>query len=98
VSGIQEILLIVLIIAGLFFLPRLVNRSGVEEPKTPRPSRRLGGGLRLALFASGLWAAAACLWWRPWEGDALPFVLIGLGPVALAWGLAWVALGFRKRR
>ena len=97
-SGIQEILLIVLIIVGLFLLPRLLNRGGAEPQRATLPGRRLGGGLRLALFASVLWAAAACLRWRPWEGDVLLFVLIGLGPVALAWGLAWVALGFRKRR
>jgi hypothetical protein len=97
VSGIQEILLIVLVVVGLFFLPRLVNRRSEPEPARVRSAKKLGGAVRLALLASGLWAAVACLWLRPWQGDVLPFVLLGLGPVAVGWGLVWVALGFRKR-
>ena len=54
--------------------------------------------MRLALLATGVWAVAAALIWPPWRGEILGFALIGLGPPALGWGAAWVALGFRKGR
>jgi hypothetical protein len=96
-SGIQEILLIVLIVVVIWLLPRLVNRSGGEEKAGAAPFR-LGGRARLALLASGVWIAAAALLWSPWEGDPLRFLFVGLGPPALGWGAAWVVLGFRKGR
>ena len=96
VSGIQEILLIVLIIGVIWFLPRLVNRGGKAEPSPARLPERLGGGVRLAVLASGLWIAGVCLWLRPWEtAGAFPSLLFGVAPVALGWGLAWVVNGFR---
>lgn len=96
-SGIQEILLIVLIIVVIWFLPRLGRRGEGAERET-RQTPLLSGRVRLAVLASGLWAAAAALIWPPWRDGILPFVLVGLGPVALGWATAWVVLGFRKQR
>jgi hypothetical protein len=96
-SGIQEILLIVLIIVVIWFLPRL-GRRGESGEREGRTAPLLGGRARLAVLASGVWAVGAALIWTPWRGDLLPFALIGLGPVALGWGAAWVVLGFRKHR
>lgn len=96
-SGIQEILLIVLIIAAIVFLPRLGRRGG-SEGRPPRAAPVLSGRVRLAVLASAVWAVAAALILPPWRDGILPFALIGLGPVALGWAAAWVVLGFRKGR
>ncbi len=94
-SGIQEILLIVLIIVVVWFLPRLGRRGG-EEARGPSAGTSLSGRVRLGILISAIWIGAAAAVLTPWRGGALVFGLIGLGPVALAWGSAWVARGFRK--
>ena len=95
-SGIQEILLIVLIVVGIWLLPRLLNRGGPGGAEPVEGPPVLGGRVRLALLISGVWLAGAAYFLEPWGNGFLRFALIGLGPVALAWGVAWVVIGFRR--
>ena len=34
---------------------------------------------------------------KPWQGDVLPFLYFGVGPVALAWAFGWVVAGYRGK-
>lgn len=95
-SGIQEILLIVLIIVVIWFLPRL-GRRGEEDPRETSPGPSLSGRVRLGILLSAIWVGTAAAVLAPWRDGTLVFALIGLGPVALAWGSVWVVSGFRKR-
>ena len=83
-SGIQEILLLVAIILGILFLPRILNR-GQREEKTiaPKPTAVLSGKMRLAIAASVLWPAVVAAFMQPWKEDLVPFLYIGLGPITL---------------
>lgn len=98
-SGFQEILVILLIIAVVFFLPRMTGRG-----RTPARSRgpvssavkSLSGRTRLAILLSVIWTASASFYCKPWQGDPLPFLSVGIAPVAIGWGLLWVLAGFRK--
>ncbi|MBI9085140.1 MAG: hypothetical protein JEZ11_16210 [Desulfobacterales bacterium] len=98
-SGIQEILVIVLIILAIFFIPRLGSRRK-EQPKSPS-TRFTGwadipGKYRLAIAVSLLWPSLTAAYFRPWQGDPLPFLYGGIGPVIMGWGLVWIRAGFRK--
>ncbi len=58
----------------------------------------MSGLRRLAVVVSVLWVVAWLLMYMAdpvfsWVG----FSLFGLVPVGLAWGIAWVAVGFRRR-
>ena len=99
-SGLTEILLILVIIVVLFFLPRMASRSAPAARKAaPRPLvKRLSGRLRLAVLASVVWPAAAALWLQPWKSDHLLFVGIGAAPVIVGWGAYWVIAGFKQYR
>ena len=91
-SGIQEILVLVAIILGILFLPRILNRN--PEKKAPlRPAVVLTGKTRLAIAASILWPAAVAAFMQPWKNDLFPFLYIGLGPVILGWIIFWVYTG-----
>ena len=98
-SGIQEILIIVLIVLGLFLVPRMMPpRPAVQRPLVRWPGLRISWPLRLAMVLSILWPVAWALYLRPWRQEALPFALIGIGPVAIGWSLKWVIDGIKKGR
>jgi hypothetical protein len=99
-SGIQEILLIMLLILALVILPRIFspNRTPVQ-PKPMRAGRTvLSGKLRLAILISVLWLFGLSAVYVPWRGHWLAFIYAGVGPLIAAWGLYWVVSGFRRRR
>ncbi len=98
-SGIKEIVLVVMVLVALFMIPRFI-RSG----NAPAPSSKSSGSgdqnktgmLRLAVLLSVLWIALAMILLNPIKGELLPFMGAGVLPVALAWGIRWVVLGFKK--
>ena len=97
-SGIQEILVLVAIILGILFLPRILNRGQkVEKSVAPKPAAALSGKMRLAVAASALWPVVVAAFMQPWRQDLLPFLYIGLGPVGVIWIVYWVWTGFRKK-
>jgi hypothetical protein len=98
-SGLQEILLIIVILVGLFVIPRMIQR-----PQRPQalPARRpqlppVSGKMRLAILASAIWLSLAAAFFTPWRNGWEGFAYVGAGVVALAWGAVWVIRGFRKR-
>ena len=95
-SGIQEILVLVIIILGILFLPRILNRGQEKSPAVPRPSIVISGKMRLAIATSVLWPAVMAAFMQPWEKDLSRYLYIGVGPVAFIWIIYWVLTGFRK--
>ena len=95
-SGIQEILVLVAIILGILFLPRILNRNPGKNA-APRPAVVLSGKMRLAIAASILWPAAMAAFMQPWKDGLVPFLYIGLGPVAVGWIVFWVFTGFLRK-
>ena len=92
-SGIQEILVLVAIILGILFLPRILNRGQEKKPAASKPAVVLSGKMRMAVAASALWPAAIAALMQPWKNDLFPFLYIGLGPVILGWIIFWVYTG-----
>jgi hypothetical protein len=91
----QELLVLSVIALAIFYLPRLMGRKPVPEPAR-RPSP-LTGRMRLAILLTVFWIAGSAAVLKPWQDDALPFLSLGLGPVAAAWGAAWVWFGYKCR-
>ena len=101
VSGIQEILVLVVIGLAIFFGPRIMNREQtrrVNRPVFAKPLWRLSGRLRLAILATVVWPLGAAGYFRPWQRDLLPFLYLALGPIMLAWGIFWVLTGYKRHR
>ena len=92
-SGIQEILVLVAIILGILFLPRILNRDQEKKSAASKPAVVLSGKMRLAIAASVLWPAAIAAFMQPWKNDLFPFLYIGFGPVILGWIIFWVYTG-----
>jgi hypothetical protein len=96
-SGIQEILVLVIIILGILFLPRILNRGQEKRPAVPRPAIVVSGKMRLAIAASVLWPVVMAAFIQPWEKDLFRYISLGVGPVAFIWIIYWVLTGFQKR-
>ena len=99
-SGLTEILLILVIVVVLFFLPRMVSRPATQVRKVPSQPllKKISGRWRLAILASVIWLAAMALWLQPWAGNQTLFVGIGAAPVVVGWGVWWVVSGFKQKR
>ena len=93
--GLNEILIIIAIILGLLFVPRMLARRQPQQPATPRIT--VTGKIRIALVASVIYPALAAVYFQPWHQDQIEFLYIGVGPVVLAWLVGWVYLGFKKK-
>jgi hypothetical protein len=96
-SGIQEILVLLIIVLGILFLPRILNRGQENRSAVPRPAIVISGKMRLAIAASVLWPAVMAAFMQPWTKDLIPYLYLGVGPVALIWITYWVSTGFRKK-
>ncbi len=96
-SGIQEILVLLIIILGILFLPRILNRGQEARPAAARPAVVVSGRMRLALAASVLWPAAIAAYLQPWKQDFITFLYVGPGPVLLLWTVYWVVTGFKSK-
>ena len=97
-TGIQEILVLVVIILGIFFLPRILTRGQEQNPANPKPVFVLSGKMRVAIGVSILWPAVMAAFIQPWKEDLVRFLYIGLGPVALVWIIYWIIEGFKKNK
>ena len=95
-SGLQEILVIVLVIAFILFLPRVTGRGTAKTASKTRQT--LSGRVRLAILASVIWLLACATYFKPWTGEILAFTLVGLCPVIMGWGALWVIDGFKKKQ
>jgi hypothetical protein len=96
-SGIQEILVLVIIILGILFLPRILSRRSEKQNVETKPSMVLGGRMRLAIAASVIWPALIAALIQPWKQDLIHYFYLGLGPVAVIWIVYWVITGFKRR-
>ena len=96
-SGIQEILVLVIIVLGILFLPRILNRGQEKQLVDAKPVVVLTGRMRLAIAVSVLWPALIAAFMQPWKQDPILYLYFGPGPVAVIWVIYWVFTGFKKR-
>ena len=96
-SGFQEILLIGLILAGLFVLPRMATPRP-RPARLRRPAKKLPWTFRLAIVLSFLWPAAWALYLNPWQKEMILFAVVGLAPVVVGWSVRWIIAGRKDRR
>jgi cell division protein FtsW (lipid II flippase) len=92
----QELLVLIVIALAIYFLPRMMDRRPTPEPA--RRSSPLTGRMRLAILLTAFCIAGSAAVLKPWQGDPLPFLSLGLGPAAAAWGAVWVWFGYKKYR
>ena len=97
-SGIQEILLIALIVSGIFLVPRMMKpRPPPQKIVLRHPALTVSWKLRLAIVMSILWPLACAVYFKPWQQALIPYAVVGIGPVVVGWSFNWVVVGMRKK-
>jgi hypothetical protein len=91
-----EILVIIAIALAIFMLPRLTGKRVENGGRLTGGISKMNGWVRLAVLASILWPAAMAFFIKPWNNHWPMFFYVGIGPVAVLWGIFWVFSGFRK--
>lgn len=95
-AGVQEILVLVIIILAIFFVPRIMG------PARPATRQKIvitvSAKMRLLLGLSAVWLLGTAMMLRPWQKDLTLFLYVGVGPVLLGWMVRWVVSGFKKEK
>ncbi len=96
-TGISEVLVLILLICGILIVPRMFKpapaNSGAKKKKTPQLfSMKLRAGILVSIVFPILTAFVI----RPWQDQLFLYLSIGLLPVAFAWGLFWVLAAKKK--
>lgn len=99
-SGIQEILLIAIIIGAILLIPRMTASRHRPSPRVlpQRKALSISRTARLAVVISFFWLSAWALVLKPWQFDPTRFFALGVGPVAIGWALKWILAGKKKKR
>lgn len=93
-TGIQEILILAIIVLAIFFAPRILAKG--NEKTQVKPALVVSGKMRLAIAASIFWLLLAAAILQPWNQNLILFLYAGVGPVVFGWVINWVVLGFRN--
>ena len=96
-SGLQEILIIILIILVILFAPRMMGSHSSEKRSQTAELKNISGAMRLKIALSFFWLMMAALWRQPWQNGWTPFLTVGVLPLLILWVSLWVFSGFKKK-
>ncbi len=94
-TGISEILVLILLITGILILPRMFKPAPKTSAKQSGP-RSLGMKMRAGIVASILYPLICTLIMPPSQENIILLLSIGLLPVVVAWALTWILAGKKQ--
>jgi len=95
-TGISEILVLALLIVCILILPRIFRSEPEKKPSFSKKAAKLSSKVRLGILMSILYPFAAAIYLKPWNKNLTAFLSIGILPVFLGWGIAWVLAGRKQ--
>ncbi len=94
VTGISEILVLVLLIACILILPRLFKGEEANQKKSSdRKIKNLDTKARIGIVLSIVYPVSMALYLRPWDGHLIAYLSAGVFPVLLVWAMIWIVAG-----
>ncbi|OGR21607.1 MAG: hypothetical protein A3J85_00560 [Desulfobacula sp. RIFOXYA12_FULL_46_16] len=96
-TGISEILLLILLVSCIFILPRMFQGKPIQKKEDGRTIlKRLPAKTRGLIVASIAYPLFMALYLKPWQGNGLAFVSYGLFPVFLFGAMVWIFSARKK--
>jgi predicted Na+-dependent transporter len=97
-TGISEILVLVLLIVCILILPRIFKGEPEKKPSLSKKVTRLSAKIRFGIVMSFLYPFVAGIYLKPWNKNITSFLSFGILPVFLGWGIAWVLAGRKQTK
>jgi Na+/H+ antiporter NhaD/arsenite permease-like protein len=97
-TGINEILVLVLLIACILILPRLFKGEPDKKVSSSKKIKNLSAKLRFNVVLTLAWPMIMALYLKPWEDHLILFISYGVAPVILVWAIIWIMAGKKKRQ
>ncbi|HCY84560.1 MAG TPA: hypothetical protein DHV36_05430 [Desulfobacteraceae bacterium] len=93
-TGISEVLVLIVLILGILILPRMLKPQPVRS-KRPRSAipNTMGMKMRAGIVSSLLFPVITALVMKPWQKDIILYLIVGVLPVALGWAVFWILRG-----
>ncbi len=88
-TGISEILVLILLISGILILPRMFKPAPKAKKKKAKPIS-LTIKLRAGIVISLLFPLLTALMIKPWQGELIIYISIGILPVLMVWAVIWI--------
>ena len=92
-TGISEILVLVLLITGILILPRFFKGEPDKKPSSAKMLKKLPAKIRLSIVLSLIYPIATALYLKPWNGNLISYIAYGIIPVILVWAVVWIIAG-----
>ncbi|MCK5163856.1 MAG: hypothetical protein KAQ72_09070 [Desulfobacula sp.] len=95
-TGISEILVLVLLIACILILPRLFKGEPAQKVSLSKKVPKLTTKIRFGIILTIIYPIAVALYLRPWNENFIPYITYAIIPVFLVWAIVWVIAGRKK--
>ncbi|WP_299978052.1 hypothetical protein [Desulfobacula sp.] len=95
-TGITEILVLVLLIAGVLILPRLFKGEPVKKGASSKKLKQLPAKIRFGIVLTLVYPMVVALYLKPWNENFISYISYGIIPVFLVWAVVWIISGRKK--
>ncbi|MBU8910268.1 MAG: hypothetical protein KOO65_03260 [Desulfobacterales bacterium] len=95
-TGISEILVLVLLIACILILPRLFKGEPVKKSSSSEKLKRLPAKIRFGIVLTLVYPMIMAFYLKPWNENVLSYLSYGVIPVFLVWAVVWIISGRKK--
>ena len=95
-AGINEILVLVLLVTCILILPRLFKGKPVRKTSSFKKVKKFTAKMRFGIILTIMYPLFMALYLKPWDGALIPYISYGIIPVFLGWAVVWILAGRKK--
>ena len=95
-TGISEILVLVLLITCILILPRLFKGDPGGKKSPSIKLKKLPVKIRVAIILTLLYPVGMALYLKPWDKNPILYLSWGILPVFFVWAMIWILAGKKK--
>ena len=95
-TGISEILVLVLLIACILILPRMFKGEPAKKTSLSTKRKILSAKIRFGIVLTLVYPMVAALYLKPWNESMISYISYGIIPVFLVWAIVWIMSGRKK--
>jgi amino acid transporter len=97
-TGVSEILVLVLLIVSILILPRLFKGEASQKSPAVKKLKKLSPRIRVSIILSIAFPLFMALYLKPWEQNLITYLSFGVIPVLAFWAVIWILSGISKTK